>query len=244
MKFSGDAKGNVKKLHAVRVGPAPKFETQKGTEFDIEADLVLLAMGFMGPVKNGMLEEFGVALDGRGNVVADPNTWMTSVPGIFAAGDTRRGQSLVVWAIAEGRKAARGVEEFLMGPSSSSRFDTRPPTLDESWPRCASSIREYAESIGHPVTELIPGAYAPLLVAEESNRTGWLRRASPHWKKGIGENETPLRSPRISGTRFGPATDPAHHRGSRRRRLSSASPGYHFRLWKARRHFTADSGSM
>ncbi|HEY4086093.1 MAG TPA: glutamate synthase subunit beta [Bryobacteraceae bacterium] len=118
VKFSGDKNGHVKKLHAVRVGPAPKFETQKGSEFDLDVDLVLLAMGFTGPVKNGMLEELGVALDGRGNVIADPQTWMTSVPGVFAAGDTRRGQSLVVWAIAEGRKAARGVDEFLMGSSS------------------------------------------------------------------------------------------------------------------------------
>jgi len=116
--FSGDEKGHVKKLHAVRVGPAPKFETQKGSEFDLDVDLVLLAMGFTGPVKNGMLEELGVALDARGNVIADPQTWMTSVPGVFAAGDTRRGQSLVVWAIAEGRKAARGVDAFLMGSSS------------------------------------------------------------------------------------------------------------------------------
>jgi len=118
VKFSGDAKGHVKKLHAVRVGPAPKFEPQKGSEFDLDVDLVLLAMGFTGPVKNGMLEELGVALDARGNVIADPQTWMTSVPGVFAAGDTRRGQSLVVWAIAEGRKAARGVDEFLMGSSN------------------------------------------------------------------------------------------------------------------------------
>jgi glutamate synthase (NADPH/NADH) small chain len=116
--FSGDEKGHVKKLHAVRVGPAPKFEPKKGSEFDLDVDLVLLAMGFTGPVKSGMLEELGVALDARGNVIADPKTWMTSVPGVFAAGDTRRGQSLVVWAIAEGRKAARAVDEFLMGSSS------------------------------------------------------------------------------------------------------------------------------
>ncbi|HVW08401.1 MAG TPA: glutamate synthase subunit beta [Bryobacteraceae bacterium] len=116
--FSGDENGHVKKLHAMRVGPAPKFEPQKGSEFDLDVDLVLLAMGFTGPVKNGMLEDLGVALDARGNVIADPQTWMTSVPGVFAAGDTRRGQSLVVWAIAEGRKAARGVDEFLMGSSS------------------------------------------------------------------------------------------------------------------------------
>jgi len=116
VRFSGDAEGNVKKLHAVRVGSPPKFEAQPGTEFDLDVDLVLLAMGFTGPVRAGMLDELGVALDGRGNVAADSN-YMTSVPGVFAAGDTRRGQSLVVWAIAEGRKAARGVDEFLMGTS-------------------------------------------------------------------------------------------------------------------------------
>jgi glutamate synthase (NADPH) small chain len=114
VKFSGDEQGNVKKLHAVRVGPPPSFEPQRGTEFTLDADLVLLAMGFTGPVKNGMLEQLGVSLDGRGNVVADEN-YMTSVPGVFAAGDMRRGQSLVVWAIAEGRKAARGVDAYLMG---------------------------------------------------------------------------------------------------------------------------------
>ena len=116
VRFSGDGHGNVKKLHGVRVGPPPKFEAQKGTEFELDVDLVLLAMGFTGPVRSGMLDELGVAIDGRGNVVADAN-YMTSVPGIFAAGDARRGQSLVVWAIAEGRKAARGVDEFLMGTS-------------------------------------------------------------------------------------------------------------------------------
>jgi glutamate synthase (NADPH) small chain len=116
VRFSGDASGNVKKLHGVRVGAPPKFETQAGTEFDLDVDLVLLAMGFTGPVRTGMLDDLGVAIDGRGNVVADAN-YMTSVPGVFAAGDTRRGQSLVVWAIAEGRKAARGVDEYLMGTS-------------------------------------------------------------------------------------------------------------------------------
>ena len=116
VKFSGDASGNVKKLHGVRVGAPPKFEVQAGTEFSLDVDLVLLAMGFTGPVRTGMLDDLGVAIDGRGNVVADAN-YMTSVPGVFAAGDTRRGQSLVVWAIAEGRKAARGVDEYLMGTS-------------------------------------------------------------------------------------------------------------------------------
>ena len=87
-----------------------------GTEFTLDADLVLLAMGFLGPVKNGLLEQLGVKLDGRGNVATDDNH-MSTVPGVFAAGDMRRGQSLVVWAIAEGRKAARGIDEYLMGES-------------------------------------------------------------------------------------------------------------------------------
>ena len=88
---------------------APKFEPIPGTEFTLDADLVLLAMGFTGPVKSGMLEQLGVTLDARGNVATDAN-YSTSVPGVFAAGDLRRGQSLVVWAIAEGRKAAEGIE--------------------------------------------------------------------------------------------------------------------------------------
>ena len=115
-KFEGDENGNVKKLHGIRVGPAPKFEPIAGTEFTLDAELVLLAMGFLGPVKNGMIEKLGVALDNRGNVAADED-YMSSVPGVFAAGDMRRGQSLVVWAIAEGRKAARGVDKYLMGSS-------------------------------------------------------------------------------------------------------------------------------
>jgi len=114
MRFTGDADGNVKKLHAVRVAGPPKFEAVPNTEFDMDVDLVLLAMGFTGPVRNGLLEELGVKLDIRGNVATDER-YMSSEPGVFAAGDTRRGQSLVVWAIAEGRKAARAVDEFLMG---------------------------------------------------------------------------------------------------------------------------------
>ncbi len=114
--FTGDADGNVKQLHAVRVGPAPKFEPQTGTEFTLDADLVLLAMGFLGPVRGGLIETLGVQLDQRGNVSTNEN-YMTSVDGVFAAGDMRRGQSLVVWAIAEGRKAARGLDAWLMGES-------------------------------------------------------------------------------------------------------------------------------
>ena len=111
-RFSGDERGNLKRLHAVRVGPPPKFEPIAGTEFTIETDLVLLAMGFTGPVRNGMLAELGVALDPRGNVATDARH-MTSIPGVFAAGDMRRGQSLVVWAIAEGRKTAACVDSYL-----------------------------------------------------------------------------------------------------------------------------------
>ncbi len=116
MRFTGDADGNVKKLHAVRVAGPPKFDAVPGTEFDMDVDLVLLAMGFTGPVRNGLIEDLGVKLDIRGNIATDER-YMSSEPGVFAAGDTRRGQSLVVWAIAEGRKAARAVDEFLMGSS-------------------------------------------------------------------------------------------------------------------------------
>jgi glutamate synthase (NADPH/NADH) small chain len=111
-KFTGDVNGNAKQLHAIRVGPPPKFEPIPGTEFTIEIDLVLIAMGFLGPVRSGMIEQLGVELDPRGNVATDVNH-MSSVPGVFAAGDMRRGQSLVVWAIAEGRKAADGVDRYL-----------------------------------------------------------------------------------------------------------------------------------
>ncbi len=110
-KFSGES-GRVKQLHAVRVGPPPKFEPIPGSDFTIDADLVLIAMGFLGPVRNGMIEQLGVVLDPRGNVATDHN-YMSSVPGVFAAGDMRRGQSLVVWAISEGRKAAAAVDTYL-----------------------------------------------------------------------------------------------------------------------------------
>jgi glutamate synthase (NADPH/NADH) small chain len=110
--FSGDVHGNVKQLHGVRVGPAPKFEPMPGTEFTIEAELVLIAMGFLGPVRTGMIEQLGVKLDSRGNVATD-TSYMSSVEGVFAAGDMRRGQSLVVWAISEGRKAAAAVDRYL-----------------------------------------------------------------------------------------------------------------------------------
>jgi glutamate synthase (NADPH/NADH) small chain len=113
-RFTGDENGNVRLLHGVRVGPPPKFEPLPGTEFTMEADLVLLAMGFLGPVRSGCIEQLGLKLDARGNIATDPN-YMSSLPGIFAAGDMRRGQSLVVWAISEGRKAARAIDLYLMG---------------------------------------------------------------------------------------------------------------------------------
>ncbi len=89
-----------------------------GTEFFLDADLVLLAMGFIHPEKPGLLEQLGVAIDGRGNISIHPETFATSVPGVFAAGDCQRGQSLVVWGIADGRKAARGIDAYLMGRTS------------------------------------------------------------------------------------------------------------------------------
>jgi len=115
--FEYDANGNVKQLHAIRVGPPPKFEVMPGTELTMDVDLVLLALGFTGPVKQGMIEELGVNLDARSNI-ATGTDYMSSVPGVFAAGDMRRGQSLVVWAISEGRKAAISIDKYLMGSSN------------------------------------------------------------------------------------------------------------------------------
>lgn len=120
-KLVGDSEGNVKAVQVVTLQRVPsaggsRFEEVPGTERTIPADLVLLAMGFLGPEKPGLLTDLGVALDGRGNVVVNEDK-ATSVDGIFAAGDMSRGQSLVVWAIAEGRDAARGVDAYLMGES-------------------------------------------------------------------------------------------------------------------------------
>jgi len=112
VSFTGDEHGRVKHLHAVRVGSPPKFAPVEGTEFTVEAELVLLALGFLGPMHSGMIEQLGLKLDARGNVATNSD-YMTSVEGVFAAGDMRRGQSLVVWAISEGRKAAEAVDQFL-----------------------------------------------------------------------------------------------------------------------------------
>ena len=114
-KFSGE-NGRVTKLHCVRVDP--KMQPISGTEFEIKADLVLLAMGFVSPVHEGLLKALGVVLDARGNVRAGTNDYRTSLPKVFSAGDMRRGQSLVVWAIREGRQCANAIDTFLMGSST------------------------------------------------------------------------------------------------------------------------------
>jgi len=114
-KFSGE-NGQVKKLHCAHIDE--KFKPIPGTEFEIEADLVLLAMGFVHPLHEGMVKALDVALDPRGNVSADTKSYKTSLPNVFAAGDMRRGQSLVVWAIREGRQAAHAVDKFLMGTTT------------------------------------------------------------------------------------------------------------------------------
>ncbi|HSG06094.1 MAG TPA: glutamate synthase subunit beta, partial [Nitrospiria bacterium] len=116
-KLSG-RNGRVEQLHAARVSMEtdktgrPRFEEVSGSETEVKADLILLAMGFTGPLKDGLLAELGVDLDPRGNVSVD-DYYMTSEEGIFAAGDMKRGASLIVWAIREGRDAAAGINRFL-----------------------------------------------------------------------------------------------------------------------------------
>jgi glutamate synthase (NADPH/NADH) small chain len=114
-KFSG-ADGKVAKLHGVQVDD--KFKPVPGTEFELDAQLVLLAMGFVHPVHEGLLKTLGVDLDPRGNVRANTADYQTSLPNVFSAGDMRRGQSLVVWAIREGRLCARAIDQFLMGATN------------------------------------------------------------------------------------------------------------------------------
>jgi glutamate synthase (NADPH/NADH) small chain len=118
-RFSGEG-GAVQKLHGIRLewrkddSGRPVMVETPGSEFEMQADLVLLALGFLGPERNGMIDDLGVKLDERGNVAVD-RSYMSSVPGVFACGDARRGQSLVVWALWEGRECARGVDKYLMG---------------------------------------------------------------------------------------------------------------------------------
>jgi glutamate synthase (NADPH) small chain len=120
-RFTGDAARGVQQLHGVKVemvreGGRLDFRPIPDSEFTMDVDLVLLAMGFVGPERPGMLADLGVKLTERGNVWRDQN-WMTSAPGVFTCGDMQRGQSLIVWAIAEGRSCARGVDRHLMGTS-------------------------------------------------------------------------------------------------------------------------------
>ena len=114
-KFTG-GDGKVAKLHCVQVDD--KFKPIAGTEFELDAQLVLLAMGFVHPVHEGLLKSLGVELDPRGNVRANTADFQTSLAKVFSAGDMRRGQSLVVWAIREGRLCARSIDTFLMGSTS------------------------------------------------------------------------------------------------------------------------------
>ena len=110
VRFSGDAHSNVNQLHGTRI--TPDFAAIPGTEFALDVDLVLLAMGFTGPAAGGPIAELGLALDRRGNVATGAD-YQSSAPGVFSAGDMRRGQSLIVWAIAEGRKAASAIDTYL-----------------------------------------------------------------------------------------------------------------------------------
>lgn len=107
-----------------------QFERVPGTDFEIPADLVLLAMGFVAPERAGIVEQLGMELDPRGNVKVDPETFATSLPGVFAAGDCQRGQSLVVWGIADGRKAARAIDEYLMGTTTLPRGNQSDPRFN------------------------------------------------------------------------------------------------------------------
>src|SRR5207245_6028484 len=118
-RFTDDGHGRVKQLHGVKVdlvraGGRVEFKPVPGSEFALDVDLVLLAMGFLGPERSGPIDELGLKLTERGNVARDPN-WMTSAPGVFACGDMQRGQSLIVWAIVEGRSCAAGGDRWLMG---------------------------------------------------------------------------------------------------------------------------------
>ncbi len=121
-RFTGNANGQVTQLHGMTVAMGlenghPTFNAVPNSEFTIETDLVLLAMGFLGPERQGLLAELDVKLTAGGNVRRDER-WMTSAPAVFTAGDMQRGQSLIVWAIAEGRSAARGIDTYLMGTSN------------------------------------------------------------------------------------------------------------------------------
>jgi glutamate synthase (NADPH/NADH) small chain len=117
-RFLGDEEGNVRALRLVEVRMEDGRLTEvEGTEREIPAQLVLLAMGFTGPQREGLVEQLGVDLDQRGNIARDAR-YMSSVDGVFVAGDAGRGQSLIVWAIAEGRAAAAAVDAYLTGATT------------------------------------------------------------------------------------------------------------------------------
>ena len=123
-EFLGDEEGNLRAIRVNEVsweldvmGRPIKFSKVEGSEKEIPCQRIFLAMGFLNPQYEGMIESLGIALDGRKNVRATEGAYRTNVSKVFAAGDMRRGQSLVVWAISEGREAARKVDEFLMGHS-------------------------------------------------------------------------------------------------------------------------------
>ena len=132
-EFIGDERGNLKALKMVKLewkiteqGMPAQFVEMPGTEKEIPCEMALLAMGFVHPQHEGLLRELDVELDTRGNVKAPESTYQTNISKIFTAGDMRRGQSLVVWAISEGRECARRVDQFLMG---SSLLETRDSSL-------------------------------------------------------------------------------------------------------------------
>jgi len=124
-EFLGDESGNVRELRLVEVDA--KFQPIEGSERVIPAELVLLAMGFVGPEKAGVVDQLGVDLDERGNIVRDKD-YASTVDGVFVAGDAGRGQSLIVWAIAEGRAAAAAVDKYLSGSATTTLPAPIPPT--------------------------------------------------------------------------------------------------------------------
>jgi glutamate synthase (NADPH/NADH) small chain len=113
--------GKVKQLHGHEVGPPPSFDKIEGSEFTIPAELVLLAMGFLHPQHEGVVKDLGLEVDARGNIL--DKGWQTSHDGVFACGDARRGQSLVVWAISEGRQCARAVDTWLAEQEAGGELD-------------------------------------------------------------------------------------------------------------------------
>src|SRR4029077_2118400 len=137
--FSGTG-GAVQKLHCMRFDD--KIKPIPGSEFEIAADLVLLAMGFVHPVHEGLVKNLGLKLDQRGNVAASTDDYRTSLDKVFTAGDMRRGQSLVVWAIREGRQAAHAVDKYLMGST------LLPREFCRVWAKARSAVPTRSDSVG------------------------------------------------------------------------------------------------